>query len=119
MASEAKTHFLWQGRAVCGLRGLPSAWPAGHKWVALNDYKHVHHVDCDECMARAHDAAGVAYISPSAREGICRACGAQVFVDDPQRTIHHAAPVCAEFTRRADVAAPTRSVAILDQEKRN
>jgi hypothetical protein len=113
--AEAKTHLLWQGRALCGLRGLPSDWPAGHKWVALDDRENIHHVSCHECMGRAHEA-GVKHISPSAREARC-ACGAQIFIDDETCTIHHAAPVCAEFMRRA--AGATRSITILDTEKRN
>jgi len=118
MASEAKTHFLWQGRAVCGLRGLPSEWPVGHKWVALNDREHIHHVDCDQCMARAHEA-GVKYISPAARETRCKHCGRQAFVDETTRTIYHEAPVCAAFEMGASAAGAERSITILDQEKRN
>ena len=117
MANEPKTHILWHGQALCGLRGLPRAWPAGHKWVALDDREHMHDVDCQECMNRAHEA-GIKYISPNAREGRCPGCSAQIFIDDELCTIHHAAPVCAEFERRA-AGALNRSVTILDKEKRN
>lgn len=34
----AKTvHILFEGRALCGLPGLPKDWPEGHVWIAFDD----------------------------------------------------------------------------------
>jgi hypothetical protein len=32
-----EVHILHHGFALCGLEGIPSAWPEGHRWVDLTE----------------------------------------------------------------------------------
>lgn len=32
-----EVHILHEGRALCGLQGLPADWPDGHRWVGVED----------------------------------------------------------------------------------
>jgi len=45
-------HVLLHGAALCGLRGLPSDWPDGHRWVGIEDKRRA---TCAACK-RAVDA---------------------------------------------------------------
>jgi hypothetical protein len=42
-------HVIRFGRALCGLKGVPDAWPPGHRWVAFNDPANLHQVTCPRC----------------------------------------------------------------------
>jgi hypothetical protein len=50
-------HILHEGKAFCGLDGLPVEWPAGHKWVALHDAGAIEDASCPACLAAATNAA--------------------------------------------------------------
>jgi len=32
-------HLLHEGRALCGLAGIPRDWPDGHRWVSIAQHK--------------------------------------------------------------------------------
>lgn len=59
-------HILWEGRAMCGMEGLPGDWPPGHKWVALNDAGAADDVSCADCTIAALRGAD----SPAIPEGV-------------------------------------------------
>jgi hypothetical protein len=48
-----EVHVLHHGFALCGLRGVPSEWPDGHRWVRLSEKKRA---TCGVCKLRAADA---------------------------------------------------------------
>jgi MazG-like family len=35
--ASTHTHVLWNGAALCTLRGLPKDWPPGHRWISFRD----------------------------------------------------------------------------------
>lgn len=37
-------HFLRDGRAICGLSGIPREWPLGHAWTGEPEA-----VSCNDC----------------------------------------------------------------------
>lgn len=39
-------HILYHGQAFCGQPGLPTNWPAGHRWVIPSDRKDATCVKC-------------------------------------------------------------------------
>lgn len=49
-------HILLEGRALCGMPGLPGEWPEGHAWLAFNDSGAVD-ASCAVCLSAAtHEA---------------------------------------------------------------
>lgn len=42
-------HVLEAGVAWCGLKGVPSSWPPGHRWVGFNDGD-LKPVTCRKCL---------------------------------------------------------------------
>ncbi len=42
-------HVLHEGRALCGMPGLPRDWPAGHKWTRIDEIKDA---TCNVCIHR-------------------------------------------------------------------
>lgn len=45
-------HLLAEGRALCGLKGVPSEWPPGHVWVSFfSDERRL--ADCLGCTRAA------------------------------------------------------------------
>lgn len=47
-------HLLWHGMPLCRFNpGLAGNWPAGHKWVGLNDKENRDAVDCLACASEA------------------------------------------------------------------
>lgn len=45
-------HILVGGRALCGKRGVPREWDAGHLWVRMNDAMRA---TCARCRDAARD----------------------------------------------------------------
>lgn len=46
-------HVLWSGRPICGFHGgAPDGWPAGHRWVRVEESKDA---TCEACVCRAHE----------------------------------------------------------------
>lgn len=45
-----EVHILHHGTALCGLAGIPSEWPEGHRWVRLEETKRA---TCSACKAAA------------------------------------------------------------------
>lgn len=50
-------HVLYQGAALCGLRGLPREWPEGESWVPTDD---ANDVTCGACKM------GLGLVDPAA-----------------------------------------------------
>lgn len=45
-----EVHVLDRGFAICGLPGVPSTWPEGHRWVRLEEARRA---TCPGCKQRA------------------------------------------------------------------
>lgn len=43
-------HILQEGRAICGLPGLPVDWPEGNVWIAFDD-PDAARATCTDCVA--------------------------------------------------------------------
>ena len=43
-------HILYEGSALCGLRGVPRDWPEGHRWVYVDELAKA---TCDGCKTAA------------------------------------------------------------------
>jgi hypothetical protein len=46
-------HILYEGRALCGLPGIPREWPEGHRWVRKEERNRA---TCSGCKRGAADA---------------------------------------------------------------
>lgn len=42
-------HILWNGAALCPLRGLPKDWPSGHRWISFKDVAGGVEAPADRC----------------------------------------------------------------------
>lgn len=43
-------HALHYGLARCGLPGLPTAWPEGHRWVYIHQRELITCLDCRQAL---------------------------------------------------------------------
>lgn len=57
-------HILEEGRARCGIPGLPKDWPEGHVWVAANEGEAPAEATCPWCVEPFKHLS----VSPVARE---------------------------------------------------
>lgn len=46
-AARSPVHIVYQGRALCGLQGVPGEWPDGQRWVRLGEVG----ANCPGCLA--------------------------------------------------------------------
>jgi hypothetical protein len=53
----AALHILRHGRVMCGLQGVPSAWPAGHGWVSFEDVNAATTATCTACLMAFQSSA--------------------------------------------------------------
>lgn len=74
-APDVILHALRRGVALCGLPGIPGAWPPGHRWV-----RSVAAATCNGCKLIAIDAPPVRSVLSAYRvvvdqEDKCDSCG--------------------------------------------
>jgi len=54
-ADEERVHVLWGAASLCKMPGIPGSWPAGHRWVTLDDEKSHGLATCASCKQRLAD----------------------------------------------------------------